>query len=401
MQIGELFVFLGIKGDDSKIREFDKGISGLAARIDTLKISAIAASYAIYKMVDGAMNFGNTLYNVGEQTGENLQNLQKWSAAAHAANPALSIDQITQSIQGLDNSLVNIKRFGQGNLQPFALFNINAGEMENAIDVLDALRSRMNMYDPATTANLLQQMGLPAGLMSAFKLSDEEWQKFTQNATTTDAAINKLREASQAVAMLDNKWQAFKTNLVSQFAPEIEGAIDSIANAFDFLPEHLDNVFKSFKDLSEWMENFPNVVNAIKIALAGLALAIAPITTIIVGLITLLDKYQAYKKGDDNFFKALLGDSSDAPAIERDQNTRPLSLSDIHSVGGMSKAQRKTIINNTTINNDMQFQGATTKDTAEHGVNYLEKNMKAYRNFLKQDDINSSFTDQQGLGSDY
>lgn len=220
MQVGELFVFLGIKGDDAKIKEFDKGINGLVGRIDTLKVSAIAASYALYKMVDGAMGFGNTLYNVGEQTGESLQDLQKWSAAAHAANPALSIDQITQSIQGLDNSLVNIKRFGQGNLQPFAMFNINAGEMKNAIAVLDALRSRMNMYDPATTANLLQQMGLPAGLMSAFKLSDEEWQKFVSNATTTDAAINKLREASQAVAMLDNKWQAFKTNLVSQFAPE-------------------------------------------------------------------------------------------------------------------------------------------------------------------------------------
>lgn len=401
MQVGELFVFLGIKGDDAKIKEFDKGINGLVGRIDTLKVSAIAASYALYKMVDGAMGFGNTLYNVGEQTGESLQDLQKWSAAAHAANPALSIDQITQSIQGLDNSLVNIKRFGQGNLQPFAMFNINAGEMKNAIAVLDALRSRMNMYDPATTANLLQQMGLPAGLMSAFKLSDEEWQKFVSNATTTDAAINKLREASQAVAMLDNKWQAFKTNLVSQFAPEIESAIDSIANAFDFLPEHLDNVFKSFKDLSEWMENFPNVVNAIKIALAGLALAIAPITTIIVGLITLLDKYQAYKKGEDNFFNALLGDNSAAAAQEREQNTRPLALSDIKSVGGMSKAQRKTIINNTTINNDMQFQGATTKETAEHGVNYLEKNMKAYRDFLRQDDINSSYTDQQGLGADY
>lgn len=400
MQVGELFVFLGVKTDEAKIREFDKGLLGLINRLDVLKISALASAFGIKELLSASLASGDSFYNLAEQTGENITALREWASAAHAANPALSIDAVAQSIQNLDNSLVNIKRFGQGNLLPYSLFQINPGEMKNALDVLEALRSKVNLYDPATTSNLLSQMGLPPGIMSALKLSDEEWQRFTKNVSIDQDAIERLHAASQAIAELGNKWRVFRDNLVSDFAPQIEYAMEKISDAFDILPEHLGNLTKGFEDFKKFLEDFPAALDAIKIALGALALVIAPVTSLIAGMIYLFDKYGAYKNGEDNFFRILDEKDKSTEYPDRDKFTRPITLDDIHTIG--SPNTKKAVTNSTVnINNDINFNGEVTKENAEHAVNYLDKNMKAYREFLRQDNINQSYTDQQGLGSDY
>jgi len=421
MKVGELFFLLGFKVNDNGLRNFDNGLKQLTTNFDLAKIGAIAAIYAMERFIDSSITGAIALYNFTQQTGNSAQALQQWQAAAHAANPALGIDQISQSIQTLENNLVEIRRFGAGNASPFAWLKVDIGHGQNAIEVLEQLRERVSTLDRATAVNLIQKMGLNPGFINILTRSREEFDKFIKDATRSDPAILALEKLGEKIALFKLRLTVFKDNVVASFAPGIMKMLDTV----ELFARGIGEVFDMIKEFAQQM---PDLFKGMLPAIALLTAALFPLTSALTALLLLLNDFAVYRKGGKSVIGEVLGfvkgeGSESIPngnSLFGDTNEHGKMYQFFHELGQsmykittgelkknyrsiipLSEAAREatggagtTVNRNVTINNDISIN---SKD----GESIAEKIVRENQKVVDQVDLNWSYTDQSYKGAGY
>lgn len=339
MNVGELAVQLGFDSDDKKIDSFDQKIQGLISDLNLSTVAFGAAIYALDRLIESAVRGATAIYNFNQQTGLSADKLQQWQAAAHLSNIALSTDEVASSIQGLENNLLEIRKFGAGNASPFAFLGIDIGQGQNAFDVLDQLRDKLQRVDRITAVNLIQKMGLSPGFINILTKSKEEFDKLIEGMRRSDSTVLSLEKLGESVAMLQYKFMLFKDELIANVAP-------GIVKAFEFLGQVSGRMVEDFKAL---IEEFPTAAKAIAGGIILITAALNPMLTLLTGIIALLDDLQTYKRGGDSFIGRLLDkfDKNQAPegaptmnwldkllgADNYKPNTREITLDDIKFKG--------------------------------------------------------------------
>lgn len=414
MKVGELFVFLGFQVDDKQLKNFDNGIKSLTKQLDLTKVGAIAAVYAMDRFIESSVAGAVALYNFNQQTAISTQSLQAWQAAAHGANPALGVDEIAQSIQTLENNLVEIRKFGSGNASPFAWLKIDIAHGQNAINVLEQLRDRVSGLDRVTAVNLIQKMGLNPGFINILTRSRQEFDEFIKSTKRTDASILILERLGEKIAGFKLQLTILKDNINAGFAPIIIKIIDSV--------EQLGRAFKLVGEMVGF--EFPIFVKTFAAGLIILYAALNPLKTLISGIILLLSDLYVYKKGGKSLIGEILGDATGENKIAKsiygnNPHENPLyeflfkmgdSIARMQrgefkkdyreQIGTYDSSVRSQSNNNTTIDRSVKI---TNDISISHpdGDSIAEKIVRQNQKAIDQVDLNYSLTDQQYKGSGY
>jgi len=188
VKVAEIFAFLGFKVDDKGAKEFDEKIKALT---DSLKKNAIAASGALYaldRFVESSVRGATALANFAVQTGLSADALQQWQYAAQMSNFAMGADEVTSSIKGLQQALVEI-RMGGGNPEAFRWLNVNPMN-KDAFQVLGELRKGVKDLDPAFASMYLRQIGLSENFLNVLKSTDSEFEGFMKAAPVRSSPMS-------------------------------------------------------------------------------------------------------------------------------------------------------------------------------------------------------------------
>ncbi len=271
MNIGEFFVTLGFNADTLKVKDFAKAIGNLPLDI-AAGITALAGiEYQLTKVAAEALNAAVGFQMFTSQTGLSWKELQRWQIVAQQAN--VSAEAVASSITTLERQMAEI-RLGRGNIAPFQMLGI--GTNQNAFQVLDQLRERIKGLNPATATNLISQMGINPEMMHVLQMSNEEFARLSH----TVAGMSGDQEGS----FLRAKQTLVQFGLVAKYLGF--DVIDHLIFGMDLLWKNLMKI--------------QGIIPALVVLVAGLAIAFAPVTATIVGLLLALDDLAVYFQGGDS-----------------------------------------------------------------------------------------------------
>lgn len=270
MNIGELFLTLGVKGQGlGTLREVAKTIADLPVDAAAAIASMAGISLELGKMAEEALATSVAFHNFSNQTGLSWQELQRWQIVAEQAN--VSAQAIATSVSTLERNLAEI-RLGRGNISPFQMLGI--GTNQTAFGVLDQLREKIKGLNPATATNMISQMGLSPEMMNVLRLTDQQFRDFGSHVH----GINERQEqdflkAKLTIVQLGQSFRYVMFGIVSDFAEVI-------------------NKSMQFKD----------VMRQLGLVALGLAAYFFPVTASIAALILVLDDLAVYSRGGNSLF---------------------------------------------------------------------------------------------------
>lgn len=215
MQIGELFVNLGIKGADKAVgalTDVGKGMKETASLSLEAKAGILGAMYALEQFVQKSGSVGTNLTNFTAVTGKSAQILQQYQYAARQVG--VSNEETAATFKNLQKSMTDVF-LGKGAPSGFAQLqrmtgNISRQDVEKFMANPELLLQRLQTY-----ASREKNVGVRNATLSSFGLGDNisaavDRNAFNQQAlskapTYSDQEIGKLNDANIAWSNLNNK----------------------------------------------------------------------------------------------------------------------------------------------------------------------------------------------------
>jgi hypothetical protein len=318
MKIGELFVELGFKTDNEKLKKFAQGINNLKKNLILTQFAFVGAVISLDRFVNGTLKGVIALKSLNEQTGLSTREIQRWQQAGRLANLSLSAEEISNSIAKLQNNLAQIRR-GRGNIAPFQLLGIDVAS-KDAFQVLEAIRNSIKDIDNATATNLIKKLGLDPRFISILKLSRQEFDKLAQNFFLSPQQQRNILRLGQNFRMLTLRLKALKDQAVAKITPQLErliknffmwidkngnkiiNTISSLARVFNNFAMAVGNAFGLIVDMLESVFGLENGIKTLTLAIALLSLSLSPILAGLVLFIGFLDDIRVWIEGGDSLF---------------------------------------------------------------------------------------------------
>lgn len=135
LNVGELFVNLGVKGSDKTlgaITGVKKGLSETASMALETKAALLAVFYVLERLTAATGKVGSELKNFQTLTGISAQTLQRYQYAAQQAG--VSNDEVTSSFKGLQNAMTAVIR-GEGAPAGLKLLSLALEKVGDSIDL--------------------------------------------------------------------------------------------------------------------------------------------------------------------------------------------------------------------------------------------------------------------------
>jgi hypothetical protein len=244
MNIGELFVSLGIKGNDktlSALGSVTKGMGDAKSMSIEAKAAIVAAVYGFERMMSASGHAGTNLTNFSAITGLSAKELQKWQWAAMQAGE--NAEDFTGSLTGVQQAVNNM------------LLNKSApeyiGMITRHVKDFDPTRLRDTFYLMTKLQEAAQNMPADLGttMLKSFGLSDAAIAAMRRNAFTpeqfakaptySEGEIKQLDRANIAWANLGNKVEMAFGHFNSKHGVELVGDITKITESVVKLAEAL------------------------------------------------------------------------------------------------------------------------------------------------------------------
>jgi len=344
MNLAEFFIQIGVVGGES-VKRLDASIKNVRQAVITMQIAFIGATYTIDKFISGTIKQGVALENFSTQTGLAINELNKWVSAGQKVNRELNFDTIKNNVAGLQKQLEQIK-IGQGNIAPFQLLGINIDT--NAFGVLKQLRENIKGLSNPQAVNLIQQLGLDANFINVLRLSEQEFDKLSQNNFLSGNQTSAIANLGKTLNDLKIKFQSLKDQAVVKLAPTLMKLFNDlqkwvnangkkliqtftdIANIFSKIATGVTRVAGLFADLFQNILKTENSFTTLAVVVGALMLSFKPLSLLLIGLLLLLDDIAVWKMGGQSLF----GDFYDG--IEKIANTvkQIPGIENILKVGG-------------------------------------------------------------------
>lgn len=294
MKVAEIFAYLGFQVDDKGASEFDKKITDLGNNLKKMTVAATASIYAIDRFVDGATRASVAIGNFALQTGLSAEKLQRWQYAAQMTNMAMDADNVTGSIRGLQQALMEI-RMGGGNPEAFRWLGVNPMN-KDAFQVLEQLRKGVANLDPAFASMYLRQIGLNEQWLNVLKSTDAEFSKFMNRAPVhSNAYIKGMEMIGRQARDLRIQFRLFTDGLVERGAPAVKAFYGSLSTLLDMFKNISTAAFTVFERLTRFFNELPKSVKMVAEIIALLRLPL-------VALLLILDDIATYINGGNSVF---------------------------------------------------------------------------------------------------
>lgn len=219
MDIGSLFINLGIKGSEKTLEQVSnvkKGIGDVASTSLEAKAALVGAMYALEQLFATSGRAGTDLTNFNAVTGESVKTLQQYQYAARQVG--VSNESVASTFKTLQDQMTNAAFLGKGGPAGMAHVAQVLHENFSQIDVQKFAKS------PELLLQKLQQyaaketnIGLRNATLKSFGLGDEMIAALTRQAfrpevlkkapTYSDSEVKQLDKANIAWSNLGNKIQ--------------------------------------------------------------------------------------------------------------------------------------------------------------------------------------------------
>ena len=325
MNLDKLYVSLGLKTDFRALTTFNKGIKRAGAGIVAVGAASVATGYAMKRFIDSSKSSFVSLQNFTDQTGLAVTQLNKLKNAGKALSLGLDEDTITSGVLSLEKTLARL-RLGQGNFAPFQMLGLDVLGT-NAFEVIEQLRERVKGLDDITATVLIEDIGLDANFLRILRLSREEFDKLGKNSFLNNKEAAVLNKLNLNLRKMTTEFTNLKNKALVKLAPVFSKLID---DGFKWITQNSDKIIgtieKIAKGLISVVSGFSSFINfisqskgglmALGVVAGGLALAFAPITTAIAGLLFLLQDIQKWRANGDAMFGSIYEAISKIPNLE-------------------------------------------------------------------------------------
>lgn len=248
MNLGELFIEIGVIGDSKKLDEFNKKVKetvfgsedaakkaeafGKALKIigkrAALVVGALTAAYwAMDRLTASLAKQNLAMLNLTRTSSVALETYQKWATIGKIAG----VSGIEQQIRSLDQRIFNLRLTGEG-ARGFQLAGILP---TNAEDVLNQLRNRVSGMNNTAASYLLEQMGLSPEMITLLKMGRDEWEQYLkvqEKFTLNKDQRKELDKMNRQLEVARLKMQYLKDSVLLALLPlflKISQAIAAIA----------------------------------------------------------------------------------------------------------------------------------------------------------------------------
>ena len=290
MNIGELFVKLGVKADTNKLENFDKGMKDAKQNALALKLAVIGVAIAMKKIASASIEAAVGLKNFSIQTGLSRDELQKWRYVADQND--ISGQELIATIKGIQQAQAAI-RLGAGNIKPFQLLGISP--TEDPFKVLDQLRDKIKGLDPAIATNVLSQLGVGQNFLNILKKGNLEFSKLNKQFLITTKEQDKLIRFNKAFKETIFLLRGLRDKFIALISPAVISFLKAVGNS-------LEVVLETGKGLGEIIGKFKTLSKIVAIVGSVILAFFAPITAAIAGVILVIDDLYTYIKGGESLF---------------------------------------------------------------------------------------------------
>lgn len=298
MQIAELFVNLGVKGDAQAakaLKETKTSIDQIGSSAVASKAALLAVVYGLDRMVAGAGERSMGLKQFAGATGLGAEMLQRWQVAA--MNFGVSADEVESSIKGVQSAMTAMVVEG-ANPKAMRMFEELAGGIDpkrlNDIPyILEKIQLAIKKAPPNMARFLAPSVGLSDNMQQFMRGMDPaSLAKIPRSMLLSDSEIARGARMEAMWTKLGYSMKLFGERTAIKYGPN---AIQDMTRAFQV-------VVDASKGLSALTKEFPKVAAAGVAAGLAIGAAWAPLTATIIGITTLLSEYQLKKEGKPNIF---------------------------------------------------------------------------------------------------
>jgi len=285
MKLGEFFIALGFDVDDKKLKEFNDNLK--EGYKDMLKLSAVAAGavYAVNSFVSGSVAAATALRNFNTETGNSIENLQKWQVASTLSNAAISADEVTASFKAMATSIADVT-MGKGPSGQFAMLGISDVRGRDVGEVMEELRANFDRnvktWGLPQTVNLMREVGFDPGMINALKMTRREFDEIVAGKILDPESRQRLVDLGDAISKFKWEFKFFKDQVSAEWSPRLIEILEKSIPILKDFGQSVSAVGGALKDL--WKSFDPEWQNSM-IALAGFLLGyFNPVTTMFIAL---------------------------------------------------------------------------------------------------------------------
>lgn len=288
MNIGELFVKIGIKGGKESIATMNQ----LKTTTITTKAAIIGAVVAFAKMSQEARKLAMNLDVFEKTTGLSGDSIQKLSFRAAAAG--VNLESLDGTLQSIQQRVTDIS-LGQGDIYPFQMWGI--GLSKDPVKVLDQIAEKIKVLQqksPAMAAKMASDFGLSNAMVYA--LLNEQTEELNKQF------ILKGKD-KEALVALNREWYKLLW-YVKQIAIRTQGFLAHVAlpivKATVSIVKTVGRIVIGVGELIQQAKWLQKALLIIGIAVAAVFAWLFPITAAIIGIALLIDDIYGYFTGKDS-----------------------------------------------------------------------------------------------------
>jgi hypothetical protein len=294
MTILELFARIGLKADTPQAEGFAKAVKGIKGEL----IGAIAGTLSLagaVKAVNAAMGEATELKRFGDQTGVNVEEMQKWKAVAEQASGSGAA--VASSIDAIVSNQAKIK-LGTGNIQGYQLLGIDP--RSDPFKVLEQIKAKTANLGAADKKNIIGMFGVNADLMSTLKLTNAEFDRMAAHAyVISPSMIDGMNKARGSISVLKNEISYYVAELATKLGPTIEKVAGFLEKFVRFIANGVMNIDKLILSTIGLKAAIIAVAAVLAVMNAGFLLSPLGLFTIaIIALMAVLDDLAHYNSGE-------------------------------------------------------------------------------------------------------
>tara|TARA_R110000851_G_scaffold306239_4_gene464498 strand:- start:2090 stop:3298 length:1209 start_codon:yes stop_codon:yes gene_type:complete len=295
MKLGEFFLSLVVNSDQKELDDFNGGLKNLDKTLNQLKL--VATGFALKAFTDSTIDATVAVQNFNNQTGLMIEGIQRWQSAGVLSDLTLTADAVASSVASLQDNLTQIK-LGGGNVSPFQLLGIDVAG-KTAFQVLDDIKNAIKGLDSATATNLIQQTGLSPQFINILRLSNEEFDKLSEQTFLNKDQRENVLKLGTSFAKLGLKLVALKDQIVAGVAP----ALIRITDAFTWVSQGIIGFISVTTEAGEAINVFKAVILGVFLAIG---VALFPVTTALLALVVIFEDLVTWIRGGDSAIGAMI-----------------------------------------------------------------------------------------------
>jgi len=270
MNIGEFFIKLGVKGDDSAKKAMG-GITNSLGEVRSMSLEAKAAilgvMYGLQRMMSNAGQVGTGLANFSALTGQSAEMLQRYQYAAMKVGVANGeVEASFKSIQKAMHDMAMGKGAPEGIGRLASLVGFDMDKAQNALYVMQKLQeyAKKETID-AERMRVLGSFGVGEGMQAGMVQNAFDPKILAQAEVYSNSQIKSLQRIDAMWASINRKIQMgfgkiFSTAEGERMIKDISKIVTEVMKLTEALIKLADKL-KVFQALSDIMNFFSDSVN--------------------------------------------------------------------------------------------------------------------------------------------